>query len=225
MLLKILLLSSIWGMPSISVLGSQEELPPSVISSAPPTPKQLAQRKKLVEYWQNAKDKPLARAAGEGDFRTVRHICEHTPKGQVPAYNPWAFREAVYGRHDDIATYLAYQQPACRTSKDPICYDLFWHAIWIGDRHLFDFFMSRNINVHYISKGIWQLDNSDSKSQASEVYFKNVHLNAISHLRAGYYTIGETEELKYMKDVLASRGVVNTPPLYYSGGGGCCAVQ
>ncbi|MDR1334411.1 MAG: hypothetical protein LBJ71_04275 [Holosporaceae bacterium] len=216
---KILLLLSIWEVFSISVLGSQEELPPSVISSAPPTPKQLRQRQELVEYWQEAKDKPLVRAAREGDFQTVRHICEHTPKGQIPDYNSWAFREAVYARHDNIATYLAYQQPACRLLIDPICYYLFWHAIQFGDRYLFDFFMSRNINVHYISKRVFRLDND------TEVYFDNVHVNAMSSFRVGYYTIGETEELKYMKDVLASRGVVNTPPLYYSGGGGCCAVQ
>lgn len=88
-----------------------------------------------------------------------------------------------------------------------------------GDRRLFDFFMARRINVHYISKRKVELHKD------GEVYFNNVHANAMSYLRSGYHMIGETEDLRYIKDVLMSRGVVNTPPVYYSGEGGCCEVQ
>jgi hypothetical protein len=52
------------------------------------------------------------------------------------------------------------------------------------------------------------------------VFFDNVHVNAMSELRIGYYAYGETPELKYMKKVLADRGVVSTPPRNY--GEDCC---
>ncbi|MDR1366742.1 MAG: hypothetical protein LBJ13_02420 [Puniceicoccales bacterium] len=78
--------------------------------------------------------------------------------------------------------------------------------------------MAQGIDVRHISKLKQILNDSD------EVYFDEVHTNAMSYLRMGYHMYGETPELKYMEDTLVSRGVVGTPPLDYNDGG-CCEVQ
>ncbi|MDR2372126.1 MAG: hypothetical protein LBD60_03195 [Puniceicoccales bacterium] len=112
MLLRVLLLIFL-SKSYTFVFGTQlSQLPPRVVlTGAPLTPKQLAYRQRRVQDWEKAKDQPLVRAARGGNFRAVRYTCEHTPKGRTPAYFYHAFREAVYGRHDDITTYLAFQQP------------------------------------------------------------------------------------------------------------------
>ncbi|MDR2372125.1 MAG: hypothetical protein LBD60_03190 [Puniceicoccales bacterium] len=88
--------------------------------------------------------------------------------------------------------------------------------------------MTREINVHYVSKVKWSLcDENDSISgiPSREDCFTSVHVNAMNFLLLSYYTLGETEGLKYIKDVLTSQGVNSTPLLSSSGEGGCCAVQ
>jgi hypothetical protein len=221
----------------VFVWGSIEELPPSVISSAPLTRKQLAQREEIIKEWQEAREKPLVRAAGTNDQKTVRFICLKVPKGGRAAYNYYAFLAAVYAGHNDVARYLAYGQPACKHQQDgdPICYDLFWRSILLGNRHAFDFLIAQGIDAHYVSaKTMSWMDNGESEIQVivdgrkaePKYLFRGVHVNAMSYLRAAYYFLGETPELRYMYDVLISKGVTDTPPLdYHSNDGGCCDVQ
>jgi hypothetical protein len=200
------------------------ELPASVITrGVPPTPQQMQNRKKPAKITRDAlTTSPLVKAAQEGNLPQVKRICRAAPKGKQPDYNYIAASVAAEAGHHEIVAYLVYEQPVCSYLKkegfDAICYNFFWQSIWSGDRPLFDFFIGRGIDVHRISKSTWKV------SDEGKIFYRNVHVNAVNFLRAGYHMYGESEDLEYMKDILESHGLTTTPPLNYDGDS-CCNVQ
>jgi hypothetical protein len=202
---------------------ARKVLPASVISNVPPTQKQMSEREDKMRKKQVASENPLVKAAREGNLQVVQRICCSVPGRAVPEYNFFAFLAAVEARRDDVAEYLASKQPACDTysrqhNGDELYYYLFWFSVMHGEKAGFDFFMTRRINVHQISKRRFKLYDDE------EVYYNDVYVNAISFLRTGYAIYGYSEELRDIEWALGQQGLTDAPSTDYSsrdGDDGC----
>jgi hypothetical protein len=220
-------------------------LPASVISYGDPTQKQMAEQQRITKIKQDANERPLVKAAREGNLQIVQRICCSVPGRAVPEYNLFAFWAAIetaaakamasegeeaQARYK-VARYLAYEQPACNTYRrshdgEELCYTLFWDSVMQGNRAAFDFFLAHGIDIHHISKRRWNLSFGEENTSKEEFCYRGVHVNAISFLRTGYFAVGTSEERRYIEWVLGQRGLTDAPPAdYSSGGGGCCEVQ
>ncbi|MDR1590604.1 MAG: hypothetical protein LBR92_01225 [Puniceicoccales bacterium] len=206
------------------LLGNIEVLPASIINGGvPQTPEQQRKRASLAEFRQKIMNEVLVFTARNGDLEGVRRICDRTIPGEMPKYCYAALREAIYAGHTNVAEYLAYRQPFCSiVDNDLVCCEFFWDSISLDEPYVFDFFIARNIDVHYVSKTRWTLSGDNG-----QIFYKHVPVNAMNFLRSAYRRLGESDSLKYMRDVLISRGVVDIPPGNYqsSGTDGCCEVQ
>jgi hypothetical protein len=183
--------------------------------SGPPNAQQQRMRDDLVERQRTTANEPLPRAARNGKRQDVQFLLPKTPWESY--YD--AIREAICAGHNDIAEMLAFSS---RKDKEGnlLRYRFFWWSILRGELDVFKFFIAHGINVSYISK-------PQKISGKGRVLFDGVPINAWSFLLAAWVLCGESESLIEMRNVLASKGLQDTPPLYYSGGGGdggCCEV-
>jgi hypothetical protein len=220
-------------------------LPASVISYGDPTPKQAAEQQRIAKIRQDANERPLVKAACEGNLQAVQRICCSVPGRAVPEYNLFAFlgaiemaaAKATAGEGEEaqarykVAKYLAYEQPACDTYRrshdgEELCYYLFWLSVMHGSRAAFDFFLAHGIDIRCISKRRKTLSFGEENTPKEEICYKSVYVNAISFLRTGYFAYGASEGRRYIEWALGQRGLTDAPPAdYSSGGGGCCEVQ
>jgi hypothetical protein len=200
------------------------DLTTATAHGVPPTPQQMQNRERSAKKRQDTlATSPLVKAAREGNLPQVKRICRAAPKGREPDYAYVATAVAAEEGHHEIVVYLAYEQPICNYDRkhgfDEIFCDFFWRSILYGDRPLFDFFINRGADVHRISKVKHFL-----QGYGNEYIFRNIYVNAMNFLRAGYHMYGESENLEYIKETLESHGLTTTPPLNYDGDG-CCNVQ
>jgi hypothetical protein len=195
----------------------------SVITHDLPTVEQFVASQARAQQGFKADSKPLVAAARAGDLPRVQTICRNVPgKGD----GPWTYHAviaALTAGHNNVAEYLLYQQPGCfRKRGTPMHYYCFWQSIEDGCRILFDFFMARKIDVHYISTIQWSLGGT----QPGQYSYRHVYVNAMSFLRAGYYFFGNSPGRQYIEEVLTAQGVTTAPGFDYRppGSGDCCNV-
>jgi hypothetical protein len=163
-------------------------------------------------YEQNTINTPLAQAALKGDFGEVRRICAR--KEKEGDYS--ILRIAIAIGRDDIAKYLAFDQPRAK-SYDLFAYDLFWLAASMGDKDVFDFFIRHKINVHktYPKAVTWSFE---EEKNIDEKYKPN----AMNQVEVGYKIFGDSEDRQYIRSVLDRMGVVAST---VSEEPDCCSVQ
>jgi hypothetical protein len=176
------------------------------------TPDQRRYWAGVERYEQSAINTPLVQAALKGDLGEVRRICAY--KGEEWDYV--ALRTAVAIGRDDIAKYIAFDQPKAK-GGDFFIYNLFWRSALLGDKDVFDFFIRQKINVHKtpLTFTSWHYDgekNIDEKYKA----------NTMNHVEVGYKMYGDSEDRQYIKSVLDRMGVVAST---VSEEPGCCSVQ
>jgi hypothetical protein len=214
-----LLLSSVSSWLCASYGEERTVVRADVVHCDSQTGEQMARRARANMLQQQASNEPIVKAAQDGKLNKVKTICENVPGKGCPAYTFLAIVAAVGHKHYHIAEYLLFRQPACRHNRE-LCYSMFWNAIWVGEKKVFDYCLDQGIDVHHISSIRWKLNAIDGT-----VMYNNVYVNAISFLRAGFFEFGYLPELGHIKRKLERHGLTDAPGLNYEPeGGGCCEV-